>query len=96
MKKIKPIPFEKIKADMMKNPEFKKAYDDLAPEFELKALIIQKRIHEGLTQKELARRAHTKQSAISRFESGNYNPSLAWVQNLARALDTRIRISIGK
>ena len=79
---------------MLLDPEIKKAYDDLSPEFELKALMIQKRIDEGITQKELARRAHTKQSAISRFESGRYNPSLAWIQNIASALDAKISISL--
>ncbi len=90
------IPYEKLKKKWLKDPEFKKAYDDLAPEFELIRLMIQKRIDEGITQKELARRAHTKQSAISRFESGRYNPSLAWIQNLAHALDAKVRISIGR
>ena len=90
------IPYETLKKKWLKDPEVKKAYDDLQPEFDLIRLIIEKRMKEGLTQKELAQRAHTKQSAISRFESGRYNPSLAWMQNLARALDTNIRISIGK
>jgi len=88
------IPYKKLKKKWLKDPEFKKAYDALTPEFALIKLIIQKRITERITQKELARRAHTKQSAISRFESGNYNPSLAWIQNLAHALNTEVRISL--
>ncbi|OGF82197.1 hypothetical protein A3B18_04100 [Candidatus Giovannonibacteria bacterium RIFCSPLOWO2_01_FULL_46_13] len=94
MKKLKLIPFEKVKKDALKDPEVKKAYDDLELEFTLKAFMMQKRIDEGITQKELARRAKTKQSAISRFESGNYNPSLAWVNNLAHALNAEVRISL--
>ena len=96
MKKPKLIPFSEVKKRLLQDPEVKKAYDDLQPEFDLIALIIQKRIDEGITQKELAKRAKTKQSAISRFESGNYNPSLAWVTNLAHALNAKVRISIGK
>lgn len=92
--KIKLIPWKKIKNEMLKDPEFKKAYDDLQPEFDLIKLMIQKRIDEGLTQKELARRMKTKQSAISRFESGTYNPSLAWIRNAVHALNAKIRISI--
>lgn len=78
----------------MKNPEFKKAYDDLKPEYDLIALMIQNRIDKRISQKELAKRMGTKQSAISRFESGTYNPSLAWIRNAAHALNAKIRISI--
>lgn len=88
------IPYARLKKKWLKDPKFKKAYDDLAPEFALIKLMIRKRIDEGLTQKELAHRMGTKQSAISRFESGTYNPSLAWIRNAAHALDAKIRISI--
>ena len=88
------IPYRKLKKKWLKDPAFKKAYDDLQPEYDLIALMIRKRIDEGLTQKEIARRMGTKQSAISRFESGTYNPSLAWIRNAAHALDAKVRISI--
>ena len=90
------IPYRKLKKKWLKEPAFKNAYDDLQPEYDLIALMIRKRIDEGLTQKEIARRMGTKQSAISRFESGTYNPSLAWIRNAAHALDAKIRISIGR
>lgn len=86
--------FAQFKKEAFRDPEVKKAYDDLEPEFALMSLMIEKRIKEGLTQKELARRMGTKQSAISRFESGTYNPSLAWIRNAAHALNSKIRISI--
>jgi len=79
---------------LFKNPKVKKAYEDLKPEFELLNLIIKKRKKEGLTQKELARRAETKQSAISRFESGNYNPTLSFLQKIARGLGVKLKVSI--
>ena len=88
------IPYQKLKKKWLKDPKFKKAYDDLTPKFALIKLMIQKRIHEGLTQKELARRMGTKQSAISRFESGSYNPTLQWIRNAAHALQAKITISI--
>ena len=88
------IPYKKLKKKWLKDPAFKKSYDDLAPEYALIRLLIQKRIDEKLTQKELAKRLGTKQSAISRFESGTYNPSLAWVQQIAHALNAKVKISI--
>ena len=86
--------FKSLKNELLKDKGVKKAYDELKPEFELITAIIQKRINKGLTQKALAEKIGTKQSAISRFESGTYNPSLAFLQKIAQALDARLRINI--
>lgn len=80
--------------EQLKDPEFKKMYDDLEPEFALISLLIEKRIKEGLTQAELAKKLNTKQSAISRFESGTSNPTLEFLQKMARALGAKLTISI--
>lgn len=76
----------------MKDPEVVKAYQELQPEFEIIEKIIRSRIEEGITQKELAKRMKTRQSAISRLESGRANPSLSFLQRLAKALDARLEI----
>ncbi|MEK7536140.1 MAG: helix-turn-helix transcriptional regulator [Patescibacteria group bacterium] len=86
--------FKQLKKELLKDPKFKQAYDDLGPEFRLISLMIERRIKQGLTQKQLAKQLGTKQSAISRFESGTYNPSLEWMRNMARALNAEIKISI--
>jgi len=77
-----------------KDPKLKEAYDDLEPEFKLISLMIRRRIEQKLTQKQLAKQLGTKQSAISRFESGSYNPTLEWMRNMARALDAELKVSI--
>ena len=38
------IPFEKLKADLMKNPEFVREYEQLQPEFAIARAIINARI----------------------------------------------------
>jgi ribosome-binding protein aMBF1 (putative translation factor) len=86
--------WNEIKKEMLKDPEFKKAYDDLEFEYKLYQLIIDKRIKEGITQKELARRMGTKQTAISRFESGNYNPTLSFLKKLTEALGVKLELKI--
>ncbi|HEA84646.1 MAG TPA: XRE family transcriptional regulator [Candidatus Wildermuthbacteria bacterium] len=86
--------YTKLKAKYLKDKKVKKAYDELWPEFAVIELIIQKRIEKGLTQKELAERVGTRQSAISRFESGTYNPSLLFLQKVTNALDARMKVSI--
>ena len=86
--------YKHLKAQLLKNKEFRKAYDELGPEFELIAMIIDKRIKKGMTQAALARKVGTKQSAIARLESGSYNPSMAFLEKVAKALGGRLSISI--
>lgn len=88
------ITFKELKADLLKDPEFKREYDKLGPRYELIASIIEKRIEKDLSQKELAKKMNTKQSAVSRLESGDYNPSLDFIQKVAEALDSKVEIKI--
>lgn len=76
----------------LKNPEFKREFDKLQPEFDLIRAMIDARAKKGITQKILAKRMKTKQSVISRLESGNANPSFDFVKRLAIALGTDIQI----
>ena len=82
-----------LKNRILKDPEIKKAYDALQPEFELAAAIIQKRIDKKMTQAALAKKMGTKQSAISRLESGNSNPRFNLLKKAAKALDSKLKIS---
>lgn len=50
----------------MKNKEYRKAHEDLAPEFALARAVISARVTAGLTQSQLAQRMHTTQSVIAR------------------------------
>lgn len=78
----------------MKDPEIKAEYDRLGPEYEIIEAIIRKRLERGMSQKQLADKMGTKQSALSRLESGNYNPSLAFLKKVATALGTSVHISL--
>lgn len=92
--KIDLVPFSKFKKKALKDPEIKAEYDRLGPEYEIIEAIIRKRIEKKLSQKELAQKMGTKQSALSRLESGNYNPSLLFLKKIATALDAKLSISI--
>lgn len=89
-----PMTHRELKRELLKNPEFKKAYDELEPEFQLWRKLIEKRNKGGLTQKELAKRMGTKQSVISRFESGRTNPTLDFLYRLAEALGAELKITV--
>ena len=77
----------------LKHVELKAEYDKSQPEFAMIRAIIEARMKEGVTQKELAEKIGTKQSVISRLESGRANPSVLFLKKLAIALDSRLEIN---
>lgn len=87
-------PISKLKKQILSDPEVKRLYDEMQPEYDLIDKIIAKRIEKNLSQQDLAKKIGTGQSAISRLESGNSNPSLKFIQKIAKALDTKIVISV--
>jgi ribosome-binding protein aMBF1 (putative translation factor) len=97
MKKNNLVKFSEFKSvlkESLKDPKFRKEYDKLGPKYDLIRQVIEAKNKLGLTQKELAGRMGTKQSALARFESGNINPTLNFMQKLAKALNTTFRLNI--
>lgn len=86
--------YTQLKTQLLKDTEIKRAYDALEPEFALIETLMQKRIEKGLTQKQIAEKIGTRQSAISRLESGSYNPTLSFLQKIADALGARLQLSL--
>lgn len=83
-----------VKTKLLKNKNVKKAYDELGPEFIVIEKLIDKRIKQGMTQTQLAELVGTKQTAISRFESGTYNPSMSFLFKVADALGTKLTVNV--
>ena len=75
------------------DPEYRKAYDQLGPEFEISRSLIKARTRAKLTQAELAKRMNTTQSVVARLESGRTRPSTRTLHKIAQATRTRLRIS---
>jgi ribosome-binding protein aMBF1 (putative translation factor) len=88
------IPYSEVRKRWMEDPEFKKAYDALEPEYAIIRAILKKRIESKMSQKDLAKKLGTKQSAISRLESGTYNPTLSFLKKLSTALGGKLEIKI--
>ena len=84
--------FETHKKLLMKDPKFRKAYEESQLEYEIARAVIRARIEKGLTQKQLAEKLNTKQSVISRVESANTTPSLSFLKRLAQALNTSLQV----
>lgn len=92
MKNFKP--FSQLKKELLSDPEVKKYYDALEPEYRLITSVIDKRLKKKMSQHELARKVGTGQSAISRLESGEGNPSMKFLQKVADALDARLSVTL--
>lgn len=87
--------FKEYKAKMFaERPGVKEGYDALAPQYEIIRAEIESRRAIGMTQKQLAEKTGTAQANISRFESGTYNPSLAFLQKMADSLGKILKISL--
>lgn len=86
------LDFDKFLKESLKNPKIRAGFDRLQPEFEFINTLIQARAGSGLTQNRLAKKIGTKQSVISRLESGRANPSVAFLKKLAGALNSHLEI----
>ena len=86
------LDFEVWEKEALKDPELKAEYDKQQPEFTLIQAILDARIKRGITQDDLAKKIGTKQSVISRLESGRANPSVAFLKKLAQALNSHLEI----
>ena len=86
--------FEEFLKEQMENPEFREEYEALAPRYVIIRQLIQERIKGNLSQKELAEKIGVTQSNISRLESGSYNPSLAFLQKIAKGLGKELHLEL--
>jgi transcriptional regulator with XRE-family HTH domain len=77
----------------MKNPGYRREYEDLEEEFSLTAAMIQARSRAGLTQEEVAKRMETTHAVVARLESGGTKPSTRTLERYAKATGSRLRIS---
>ena len=55
---------------------------------------VRSRKMQEITQAELAKRAGVPRSNITRFESGNYNPSLEMMVRIAEALGMTLQVQL--
>ena len=87
---VKTMTHAEVKAELLKNPEFRRAYEELAPAYQ----IVRLRIMRGLSQQELAALVGTTQSSIARLESGKGKPSLSFLERVVAALGGHVTIKI--
>jgi ribosome-binding protein aMBF1 (putative translation factor) len=87
----KTVSLDRVRAELLADPEAREAYESLAGEDAITRAIIRARMAGGLTQAELAARMRTTQSVIARLESGKVMPSIRTMLRIAEATGTRFR-----
>lgn len=86
--------WKNFKKELLQDRKIAWEYENLKPRYQLVSQLIEARVKKGITQKELASRIGTKQSAIARLESGASNPSIAFLEKITSALGSKLMIQI--
>ena len=88
------VSFKDFKKEALSDPEVRKEYEALKPDYELRKKLIELRLQAGLTQEELAKRLHTQKSNISRLENVNTknSPRLSTIEDYAHAVGYNLKI----
>lgn len=84
--------FDRYLNEQMKDPDFKKEWDENEARYQLMMMVLCARNEEQLTQSELAERTGLRQSNISRIENGQSMPSIATLAKIAQGLGKRLEI----
>ena len=84
----------KFKKELLKDDEVNVEYKKLEPKYRLISQLIAARVKQNITQKQLAKKIGTKQSAIARLENGNGNPTLLFLEKISSALNTKFIIGV--
>ena len=83
---------EGLKSELMRDPTFVEAYEDVQPELAVMRAIADARAEQNLTQRQVAERTGIAQTEISKLENGTRNPSIKLLQRLADGLGYTLRV----
>ena len=84
---------KEYKEKRMQDPDFRRAYDEVQPELNVIRAMIDARISQNMTQKELSERTGIAQTEISKLENGTRNPSIKLLQRLADGLGMVLNVT---
>jgi len=92
----KAVDFQEYLAEKLKNPKFRKYYDEYGKQLEIAYQILQLRKQKRISQAELAKKIGTKQSDIARMEAGQQNFSIDTLQKIAQVFIKDLKVYFGK
>lgn len=84
--------FQEFLKEQLQDDEFRKEWEDIQPEMDVIRAMVDARISQHLTQKELAERTGINQADISKLENGTRNPSLKLLKRLADGMGMTLKL----
>lgn len=84
--------FKNFLNEQLQDEEFKKEWENIQPEMDVIRAMVDARISQNLTQKELADRTGINQADISKLENGTRNPSLKLLKRLADGMGMTLKL----
>ncbi|MCM1047876.1 MAG: helix-turn-helix transcriptional regulator [Clostridiales bacterium] len=84
--------FQEFLQEQLQDEEFKSEWENIQPEMDVIRAMIDARISQNLTQKELAKRTGINQADISKLENGTRNPSLKLLKRLAEGMGMTLKL----
>lgn len=84
--------FQEFLNEQLQDDEFRKEWEDIQPEMDVIRTMVDARISQNLTQKELAERTGINQADISKLENGTRNPSLKLLKRLADGMGMTLKL----
>lgn len=83
---------KQFKREIFKRPGVRKAYAEMQPEFQIIRKLALARAKKGFSQRILAQKIGITQSALARFETGNINPTLSFLQKITHGLGLKLLV----
>lgn len=84
--------FKNFLNEQLQDEEFRKEWENIQPEMDVIRAMVDARISQNLTQKELADRTGINQADISKLENGTRNPSLKLLKRLADGMGMTLKL----
>ncbi len=78
--------------EALKRKGVRKAYIELQPELQIIKKLAHSRAEKGISQRVLAEKIGVTQSALARFETGQINPTLSFLQKVTSGLGLKILV----
>ncbi len=78
--------------ESLKDPAFRRAWEESEVEYQLSRQIIAERLRKKMTQGQLAKKAKTTQAVISRIERMTTNVSVELLKRIASAFGSKLRV----
>lgn len=92
---IKATDFEDVLKDHLKDPEFKRYFDEFGKQLEISYQMLQMRKKAKISQAKLAKKIGTTQSNVARMEAGNQNFTVSMLTRIANVFGKDLEVSFG-